>query len=453
MARDLDVVVWGASGFTGQRVLQTLISAAGGLRIGAAGRSHTRVEAAVRAAATAAAASSPAAAAPPIAAIEILVADASHDASLAAMASRARLVLACVGPFRLHGLPVARAAVAAGCDYLDICGEPAFIERVEHELFALAEEKGVFLASACGFDSIPADLGALFTQAQFAPPALASSVEAIVSVRPGPQGYKINFATYESAVLGVANAAELGTLRKAAARARAERDAALPAPPARPAGPRAPKPSEGPTFDRDLGAYTLPFPGADASVVRRTQGEVARRAAAGDATAPPPVYFGARFSVGASPVWAAAAVACGAAFLALAKSGGAWGRRLLLDQPALFSCGLVSRSGPTEEQMDGVSTRVHFVGKGYATADEAAAGGPPTKTVRTRVSLGDLGYKGTALILVGAALTLLEERGALEAATGRKGGVFTAGALFRRSSLRERLQRSGGARFEVVAAA
>jgi short subunit dehydrogenase-like uncharacterized protein len=434
--RDLDVVVYGASGFTGQRVLETLVRLAPHLKVGAAGRDAAKLSAVAARVAAAA---------------DVLVADANDPAALERVARRARLVLACAGPFRLYGGPLAEACVRGGADYLDISGEPEYLEKIELELAPGAERAGVFLASACAFDSVPNDLGTLFVQRQFAAPRVCSSVDSVVSVLPGPSGYRINYATYESAVLGIAQAQGLRALRGRAARARAERDAALPRPPPRPLGPRPPKPAEGPTFDKALGVYTLPFPGADASVVRRTQAELARRAAEGDATAEPPVYFGARFSVGASLANVAAAVACGGAFFALASKGGDWGRRLLLEHPGLFSCGLVSRQGPTERQMDEVTTQLTFVGKGYATREAAAAGGPPTETVRARVTMGDLGYKGTSLIFACAALTLLEERGALEAATGRKGGVYTAGALFRRSTLLERLQAVGGMKFEVVA--
>lgn len=450
-SRDLDIVVFGASGFTGQRVIETLIRLAPSLKLGAAGRDQAKLRAAAdRALAAAASASSSSTPAPPT--IELLIADAQDSDALSRMAARSRLVLACAGPFRLYGRPVAEACVKNGASYLDISGEPQYIEELEYALSEAAETQGVFLASAAAFDSIPNDLGTLFVQRQFKTPAICSSVDSVISVLPGPSGYKINFATYESAVLGIAHASELRQLRKQAARKKSERDASLPKPPPRPVGPRPPKPAEGPTFDKDLKVWTLPFPGADASVVRRTQAELARRSAEGDATAEPPVYFGARFSVGSSLTNVAAAVACGGAFFALASNGGTWAQKLLLDHPGFFSYGLVSKSGPSERQMDEVATLLDFTGKGYATAEEAAAGGLPTKTVRARVSLGDLGYKGTSLIFACAALTLLEERPALEAATGKKGGVFTAGALFRRSTLIERLQSVGGVKFEVLPA-
>ncbi|CAI0386943.1 unnamed protein product [Linum tenue] len=63
-----------------------------------------------------------------------------------------KLLLNCVGPFRLYGDPVVAACSQTGCDYLDICGEPEFMERMEVNYHDQAVEKGSLIVSACGFD-------------------------------------------------------------------------------------------------------------------------------------------------------------------------------------------------------------------------------------------------------------------------------------------------------------
>uniref|UniRef100_A0A453IKH0 Saccharopine dehydrogenase NADP binding domain-containing protein n=2 Tax=Aegilops tauschii subsp. strangulata TaxID=200361 RepID=A0A453IKH0_AEGTS len=103
--------------------------------------------------------------------VPILVADASDPASLAAVAARARVLLSCAGPFRLHGRQVAAACAEAGADCLDISGEPEFMERVEADLHEVAAKNGSLIVSACGFDSIPAELGFLFNSRQWTPPS------------------------------------------------------------------------------------------------------------------------------------------------------------------------------------------------------------------------------------------------------------------------------------------
>lgn len=99
------------------------------------------------------------------------------------------------------------------CDYLDISGEPEFMERMEANYHEKAEETGSLIVSACGFDSMPAELGLLFNSKQWVPPSVPNQIEAYLSLE---SNKKIagNFGTYESAVLGVANAKKLQELRR-----------------------------------------------------------------------------------------------------------------------------------------------------------------------------------------------------------------------------------------------
>ena len=204
-----DVVIFGASGFTGKYVIREALKFlppnASPLRtLALAGRSRDRVAAALRWAA------SPG---PPPENIPILVADASDPASLAALASRARVLLSCAGPFRLYGRQVAAACAAAGADCLDISGEPEFMERVEADLHDAASSNGSLIVSACGFDSIPAELGFLFNSRQWDPPSAPATVVAHLSLE-SDRTIVGNFGTYESAVLGVSNASDLQALRR-----------------------------------------------------------------------------------------------------------------------------------------------------------------------------------------------------------------------------------------------
>jgi saccharopine dehydrogenase (NAD+, L-glutamate forming) len=94
---------------------------------------------------------------------QIIEADVTDDASLAALAAQTRVLVTAVGPYLEHGLPVARAAAEAGIAYLDLCGEAAFVDQVWLELHELARTSGARLVHAAGFDSVPTDLGVLFT--------------------------------------------------------------------------------------------------------------------------------------------------------------------------------------------------------------------------------------------------------------------------------------------------
>ena len=151
-ARPFDVVVWGATGFTGRLVAEHLARTGDGVRWAMAGRNRDKL---------AATRDDIAARFPGAASAPLLVGDAADPASLDAIASQARAVCATVGPFALHGEPIVAACVKNGADYCDITGEPHFIRRVIDTYDAAAREAGVRVVPTCGFDSIPSDLGVL----------------------------------------------------------------------------------------------------------------------------------------------------------------------------------------------------------------------------------------------------------------------------------------------------
>jgi short subunit dehydrogenase-like uncharacterized protein len=148
--RELDVVVFGATGFVGRLVARYLAEhAPDGLRVGLAGRSLDRLTA-VRAGLAASAASWP-----------LIVADSDEPTSLSALAARTRVVATTVGPYRRWGMGLVRACVEAGTHYADLTGEVAFMRATIDTYHDLAARAGVRIVHACGFDSMPSDLGVL----------------------------------------------------------------------------------------------------------------------------------------------------------------------------------------------------------------------------------------------------------------------------------------------------
>lgn len=148
--RELDVVVFGATGFAGRLVAEHLARhAPGGVRIGLAGRSAQRLEE-VRAGLGAAASAWPA-----------LVADSDDPVSLEALARTARVVASTVGPYRTRGLGLVEACAAAGTDYADLTGEVLFIRESIDRCHEAAVGSGARIVHCCGFDSVPSDLGVL----------------------------------------------------------------------------------------------------------------------------------------------------------------------------------------------------------------------------------------------------------------------------------------------------
>ena len=162
--RPFDIIVYGATGYTGRLVAEYLAHHYGkdGPRWAMAGRNAEKL-AEVRDL-IGAPADTP-----------LVVADSNDPASLAAMAEQTRVIVTTVGPYQLYGEPVLRACVAAGTDYTDLCGEPVWMRQMVDALHQRAKETGARVAFSSGFDSIPFDLGVFMLQqeakARFGAPA------------------------------------------------------------------------------------------------------------------------------------------------------------------------------------------------------------------------------------------------------------------------------------------
>jgi short subunit dehydrogenase-like uncharacterized protein len=149
--RALDVVLFGATGFTGSLVARYLAEhAPEGARIGLAGRSEEKL-AAVRSGLPGTVASE----------WPLIVADKSDSESMTKLAAGTRAVLTTVGPFAQGGLALVEACAAAGTHYADLAGEVLFMRDSIDRYDATARESGARIVHASGFDSIPFDLGVL----------------------------------------------------------------------------------------------------------------------------------------------------------------------------------------------------------------------------------------------------------------------------------------------------
>ena len=161
MARDFDIIVYGATGFTGRLVAEYLADT-GATRWAMAGRSLAKLEE-VRDL-IGAPADTP-----------LVVADADDTASLRRMCERTVVVLTTVGPYQLYGSDLVAACAATGTGYVDLCGEPAWMRQMIDAHHAEAQRTGARIVFSCGFDSIPFDLGVLTLQdharARFGRPA------------------------------------------------------------------------------------------------------------------------------------------------------------------------------------------------------------------------------------------------------------------------------------------
>ncbi|TFV66971.1 UNVERIFIED_ORG: enoyl-ACP reductase [Bacillus sp. AZ43] len=147
--RTFDLAVFGATGFVGRLLAAYLAeSAPDGTRIALAGRSRTRLLEA-RAALPPAAREWP-----------VVQADSDDPASLAELAGQTRVLATTVGPYARYGMPVVEACATAGTHYADLTGEVLFVREAIDRVDARARQTGARIVHACGYDSIPSDLGA-----------------------------------------------------------------------------------------------------------------------------------------------------------------------------------------------------------------------------------------------------------------------------------------------------
>jgi short subunit dehydrogenase-like uncharacterized protein len=149
-----DIVVYGATGFTGQLIAEYLAAHYKGdasPKWAMAGRSKDKL-AAVR----------DAIGAPKD--VPLIVADASDPASLKAMVEQTKSVITTVGPYQYYGNELIAACVESGTDYFDLCGEPVWMRQMIDKHEAAAKASGARIVFSCGFDSVPFELGTFFVQ-------------------------------------------------------------------------------------------------------------------------------------------------------------------------------------------------------------------------------------------------------------------------------------------------
>jgi len=385
--RDFDIVLFGATGFTGELTAAYLAEhAPAGCRWALAGRNATKLEG-VR--------DRLAKVNPDCADLPLLHADASDPASLKAVAAATRVVITTVGPYLLYGEPLVAACADAGTDYVDLTGEPEFVDRMYLEHHARAAETGARIVHACGFDSIPHDLGAYFTVRQL-PAGEKIRLRGVVRSNATFSG-----GTFHSAMTAFSRARQM----KEAFAARRRKEA-------RPEGRKVRTITGKPGRDATLGLWLLPLPTIDPIVV-------ARSAAALPAYGPD---FGYSHYAGLKTLRYTVGGAVGVSSLALAAQVPPL-RKALMKR-------IKPGDGPSESRRAKSRFSVDFVGE---------AGG---RTVHTRVSGGDPGYTETAKMLAESALCL-----AFDDNPPTAGQVTTAQAMG--DALLARLQ-AAGIRFETV---
>ena len=396
--RAYDVVLFGATGFTGGLTADYLAAhAPNGLRWAIAGRAPGKLEA-VR---TRLAERDRA-----LADLPLLVADVGDEDSLREVVEQARVVITTVGPYMEHGEPLVAACASAGTDYVDLTGEPEFVDRMYVEHHGAAEASGARIVHAAGFDSVPHDLGAYFTVQELAG-EVGGEITTPVRMRGVVRaGAGFSGGTFHSALNAFARPRQM----REASQARRQVEP-------KPDGRRSRAVAGKPTRDKELGYWLLPMPTIDPFVVARSGAAL-------------PVYgpdFRYSHFAGTKTLRYAAGGSAGLGLLVAASQLGPLREQLKKRVP--------QGSGPSERRREKSWFTVDFVAS--TEVDDRSV------EVRTRVSGGDPGYTETAKMLAEAALCL-----ALDDNPATAGQVTTAQAMG--DAYLERLKEAG-IRFERVA--
>jgi short subunit dehydrogenase-like uncharacterized protein len=351
--REHEVVLFGATGFTGGLTAEYLAAAASGTRWALAGRSRQKLEA-VRDRLTQVD--------PAAGDLELLVADINDARSVKRLAESAKVVITTVGPYINYGEPVVAACAAAGTDYVDLTGEPEFVDLMWLRYHEEAQRTGARLVHSCGFDSIPHDLGALYTVQQL-PEDAPIKLEGFVRA-----GGTFSGGTYHSAVH------VMGRFRQGR-RVASERRAREP----RPDGRRVRGLTPLPHHDETAGGWVMPIPTIDPITVLRSARSLDRYG--------PDFSYGHYLVAKQLPVLAGLAAGAGA-LVALAQLPPTRNALLKLKDPG---------DGPTPEQRAKAWFKVRFKGESDG------------RRIVTEVTGGDPGYGETSKMLAESALCLAHD--------------------------------------------
>lgn len=334
-----DVVIFGATGYTGKYAIRSAVLVLKDLNWAIAGRNQQKLEQSLKEVGEKINKD--------LSKIPIIIADVQDENSILEMTKKAKVIANCCGPYRFYGEAVVKACVETGTSHVDVSGEPQFMETMQLKYNELARDKGAYIISACGFDSIPADMGTVFLKQQFK--GTVNSVEVYVHgySEKGyrPSGASLHYGTYESAVYGLAHANELAGIRQELFPKRMPRFQ--------------PVLKERSVIHKQEivgNRWSLPFPGADRSVVYRSQRYLFEKENQRPIQMRAYISFESYFQV------------LGVAFFGIIfgfLTRFSFGRRLLLNNPKFFTGGMASHEGPSEEFNENSLLEVLFLGEGW----------------------------------------------------------------------------------------
>lgn len=418
MPDKLDAIIFGATGFTGKIVVEKAVEVLQGLTWGIAGRNLSKLENVLSTVGKKIGKD--------LAHVPITLADVEDEKSIKEMANRCKIVVNCCGPYRFYGEIVVKACIEAGTHHVDISGEAQFIEGMMVKYHDLAKEKKAYVISACGFDSIPGEMGVVFAERNF--PGTVNSIESYwentVDFKDKNCKTLLHAGTWESLIHVLCHTEELIALR--------EKLTPKQLPPLEPELKIRSFPHKVPS----LNSYFVPLHTGDRDLVVQTQNFLFEN------EKKRPIQY--ENYIGYKSLFYAVFVPWLLAFISILAQFSLT-RKVLMMFPKLFTLGILTEVGPTEDNMEGHSIEMVFKTKGW-TKDQSLSE-QPKQQLWTRISARNPFYAMTAVAMLASAKIILQEKDKLPGS----GGVISPGYAFSKTSLIEELQKyKHGIKFEVL---
>ncbi|KAH9386969.1 uncharacterized protein NEMAJ01_1865 [Nematocida major] len=396
-----DVLICGVNGFTAQKLLEYIVEKRPEMTLGVTCRSEEKLsrvfeEVSVKSRNAKA-----------LSRVEKHITGVDSIKALARICEGYSVIINCIGPFAKTGLSVIEATIQARSNYIDCSGEPGFIQDSIDLFQEKAQEAGSIVVHACGFDSLPIDIGIVHTvQEAERNGGIVDSAESYMHLK----GARINLGTFKTIICSLESARAGRRKKKLPEKKIAEEEKKKKKKSVR----------KFPFFSPQVGMYAVLFPGSDSFVVRRTR-----------------VLLGSAYPICHCYIsFFSALDVLGVLFLALVI-----GAVYLLPsrlREAAYECvdvltfGRVRSEGPTQEEIASSEFRTQILAEGKNAEGEEV-------TYKTVVSGPDPGYVTTPIALLASAETILEGL----RTEPRKGGVYTPGAAFVGTQIVQRLVKEG----------
>mmetsp|Transcript_5218 Transcript_5218/g.7991 ORF Transcript_5218/g.7991 Transcript_5218/m.7991 type:complete len:455 (+) Transcript_5218:132-1496(+) len=432
--RTIDIIVHGATGFTGKRVFTHLAKHHPELNVAICGRSQEKLTAVANVVGWDESKCK--------SSIYVVSDIVNESDKLVAAFSNTKVVLACAGPYRLCGIPILRAAVEARADYLDLCGEPQFFDDALLSFDREAREAGVLACHAAAFDCVPAELGASLAERELLKNCTScAGVEVIHTMQ---NISRANATTWHAAVDGF-HAAASGELAKSRQKvAENYPEFKQTRPPSRPKEWEKVPVAPGllPGYNLYPSLRTIKFVGADAAAIRSSWRYLRSRKPdhPRKGTKIPEPRLSVLIGMDAKDTMSALKImGFGATFSLLARYK--WGCDMLHANPEGFSGGVFTAGGPTQEELEKGRFCTYVTAFGPNSSDPRA---------RIKVSGPEPGYVATPILIISLALTILDAGKADVNDMSFESGVTLPGALFGDSEKVYEYMRNEGVNFDVV---